>query len=117
MTRKLRGIIVDDEKDHVDSLTDYFELRGISIVGQAYNGCDAAKIYEKTNPDFVILDMKMPHYDGVHAIKEIKKISQDARIFVVTGYHPYDNLEKDTTAVFIKPIVLSKFYDKIIESL
>jgi len=116
MTR-LTGIIIDDEKDIVDLVANFLELKGISIVGRAYNGCIGAQIFEKVKPDFVILDMKMPEYDGAYAISQIKKKNSDAKIFVVTGFSPYDNLEKDVVSVFIKPVDLIKLYERITESL
>ncbi|MBI5146987.1 MAG: response regulator [Thaumarchaeota archaeon] len=116
MTR-LTGVIIDDEKDVADLVAIFLELKGLDIVGRAYNGCQGVQIFEKENPDFVILDMKMPEYDGAYAISEIKKKNPDAKIFVVTGFCPYDNLEKDVTFVFTKPVDLTKLYEKITASL
>ena len=39
------GIIIDDEKDIVDNLSTYLELKGNDIVGIGYNGCNAATLY------------------------------------------------------------------------
>ncbi len=116
MTKKLTGIVVDDDSDIVELFSEFLEMKGFSVVGQAYNGCDAAKTYAKTTPDFVVLDMKMPEYDGDHAIREIKKINPDANIFVVTGYSTHDNLDREVTAVLAKPCDLSKLYDHIKKS-
>lgn len=112
----LTGIIIDDEKDVIDLAAKFLELKGISIIGRAHNGCNGAQMFEKENPDFVILDMKMPEYDGAYAISEIKKKNSNAKIFVVTGFCPYDNLEKDVASVFIKPVDLTKLYEKITSS-
>lgn len=59
--------------------------------------------------------MKMPEYDGIYAISQIKKKNSNAKIFVITGFCPYDELEKDVS-VFIKPIDLTKLYEKITAS-
>lgn len=113
VAQKLTGIVVDDDNDIVELFSEFFEMKGISVVGHAYNGCEAVEIYKKTLPDFIVLDMKMPVCDGDYAIREIRKINPDAKIFVVRGYSEFDNLELDATAVFTKPCNLSKLYEYI----
>ena len=112
MARKLRGIIVDDDNDIVDLFTEFLEMKGFSIVGQAHNGYEAARTYKMATPDFVILDVKMPQCDGDYAIREIKKINPSASIFVVTGYSPYE-LNDDVTAIISKPCDLAKLCERI----
>ena len=113
MKSKLSGIIIDDEPDIVETLSMFLELKGIDIVGKGYNGCEAVTLYEKYNPDFVILDMNMPRYDGAHAIKEIRKKIPDAKILVVTGDMESHNMTKDVDAIFSKPCDLNKLLDSI----
>lgn len=117
MKKEQTAIIVDDEKDAVDLLSNFLEMMGFSVVGRGYNGCEAVRMYEKTNPTFVVLDMKMPMYDGAYAISMIKKMDPDAKIFVITGYSPYDDLEKDVIAVFTKPCDLHQLHDQIKKTL
>ena len=116
MARKLRGIIVDDDDDIIDLFTEFLEMKGLSIIGRARNGYEAARTYKTASPDFVILDIKMPQYDGDYAIREIKKINPDANIFVVTGYFPYE-LEGDVTAIISKPCDLTKLCERIKRSI
>lgn len=105
MEGKLSGIIIDDEKDLVDTLSMYLQLKGHNIVGTGYNGCDAATIYAEKSPDYVILDMKMPQYDGMYAIQKIKEKNPEAKIFVITGHAEYD-IENLVTTVISKPFKL-----------
>jgi len=113
---KLTGVVVDDDADIVELYSEFLEMKGISVVGKAHNGCMASDIYKKTNPDFIVIDIKMPEYDGAYAIKEIKKINPNANIFVVSGFSTYDNLEREVTAVMTKPCDLRKLYDHIKKS-
>jgi DNA-binding NtrC family response regulator len=108
------GIIIDDEKDIVDNLSTYLELKGHDIVGIGYNGCNAATLYSEKNPDYVILDMKMPQYDGMYAIQKIKEKDQNAKIFVITGHSEYD-IENLVTKVISKPFTLDKI-ERIIKN-
>lgn len=107
MKNKLTGIIIDDEKDLVDTMSIYLQLKGHDIVGKGYNGCDAATLYSEKRPDYVILDMKMPKYDGLYAIQKIKEKNKDAKIFVITGHSEYD-VEDSVSAVISKPFQLDK---------
>ena len=106
--------MIDDEKDLVDTITEYFTMKGHNIVGEGYNGYDAVTLYSEKKPDYVILDMKMPQYDGMYAIINIQKIKPDAKIFVITGHSDYDVTEMNVTKIISKPFRLNQLI-KIIE--
>jgi len=82
-------IVVDDEEDCRNSLQESLELLGIDVVATGADGEEAFKLYEEHEPDVVILDMKMPMYDGNYAIKKIKSKYPDSRIVVVTAFANY----------------------------
>lgn len=63
-------LIIDDEKDLVDTLKDYFQLLGY-LVYTAENGCEGLKKL-KYEPDLIILDVSMPEVDGFSFCKEIR---------------------------------------------
>jgi len=72
---KLSVIVIDDDDDTVESLSTFLDLNGYVVVGKGFNGYQAVALFGEKNPDFVILDMSMPKYDGNYAIKEIKKMN------------------------------------------
>jgi len=67
-------IIIDDNEDIVYSMSELLETYGINVVGKGYNGLEAVELYNKLHPDAVLLDLMMPEYDGLYALKEIRKI-------------------------------------------
>jgi len=67
---KCTGIIVEDDTDMAFALEQYMELEGIKISGKATDGEKGYQLFLKLKPKFVILDMKMPKYDGAYAIKK-----------------------------------------------
>ena len=85
MSNKARILIVDDSmiirKAIEDNLTDY----NMEIVGTAGNGVEAIKIFQKTNPDIVTLDITMPELDGVEVLKKILKIKPSIKVIIITG--------------------------------
>ena len=80
------AIIIDDEKDCRDSLAQTLELSNITVVGLGADGEEAFQLYEKHEPDVVILDLNMPNYDGNYAIEKIKEKYPTSRIVIVTAY-------------------------------
>ena len=99
----VRAIVVDDDPDTVEVFSEYLKLKGIEVVGTGSDGREAVELYQEFKPDIVLLDMKMPEYDGMYAIRHIKKKEPLAKIIVVTGHHDYQIDENDVAAIFYKP--------------
>lgn len=95
--------MVDDDEDTVDVFKDYLKIKGVDVVGTGSNGKEAFDLFQELKPDILILDMKMPEYDGKYAIDKIKKHDPNAKIIVVTGYHDYELAEGEVSAIFYKP--------------
>jgi len=113
MENKISVIIIDDEKDIVDTMSMYLELNNIDVKGMGYNGYDAYKLFKEKQPDFVILDMKMPDYDGNYAIEKIKKEDPNAKILVTSGF-PKDIIKiEQVIRIFTKPLDMDEFVEEI----
>lgn len=54
------------------------------IVGEAEDGREAIKCVERLKPDLIIMDLSMPKMNGMEAIREIKRISKEIKIVVLT---------------------------------
>lgn len=86
-----------------------FTLAGYQVF-QAGNGLEAIKAVEENAFDAIIMDMEMPHMDGVEATQRIRSLSTGCHvpILVCTGY-PERNYEAQAraagaNAVVYKPI-------------
>lgn len=113
MEKKLCGIIIDDDVDLLETMSMFLELKGIEVKGKGYNGCQADKLFKETRPDFVLLDMKMPDYDGAYAIEQIKKEDPNAKIFVTTGFTDHHFQKDEVQHVFKKPYDMKEMLLKI----
>lgn len=80
-----RVIIADDEFDFVDVFSSLLELKGISVVGVAYDGKKAVELCKKLKPDIIFSDVRMPYYDGYYVAKEICKMNSRPKIVLMTG--------------------------------
>ena len=79
------AMVIDDDKDVNDSIVFLLEVLEIKVVGKGYDGKEAIELFSKHCPDYSIIDLDMPKYDGFFAIEGIRKINDDARIWVFTG--------------------------------
>jgi len=110
-----QGIVIDDDHDAVESISENLELKGICVVGKGYNGEEAYQLFKSTHPKFVLLDMKMPEYDGAYAIKKIKDEYPNAKIIVLTAYADYQFDREEVTAVMTKPYKMKQVLSVIEE--
>lgn len=117
MERQITAIVVDDEKDLVTILADYLKIIDVDVLGVGNNGKEAVELYEKYRPDLVFVDLMMPKYDGVYAVKNIRKRNAKADIIVITAFMraeiARDLLALQPTKIISKPFDLSQMYDII----
>jgi two-component system chemotaxis response regulator CheY len=78
-------LIVDDAAFMRMMIKDILTKNGYEVVGEADNGAKAIEKYKELNPDLVIMDITMPEVDGIQAVKEIKKIDNNARIVMCSA--------------------------------
>ena len=67
-------LIVDDEKTIRDFVQKNLEVRGFRVV-VASHGIEALEVFNSQNIDLVILDIMMPHMDGLETTNRIRQIS------------------------------------------
>jgi len=56
------------------------------LVGEACDGVEAVAAFRRLRPDVTLMDLQMPHLDGLGAIQAIRSEFPDARIIVLTTY-------------------------------
>ncbi|UNK18799.1 response regulator transcription factor [Paenibacillus sp. N3/727] len=60
------------------------------VVGEASNGIEALRLYEELRPHILILDISMPHMDGIEVLKKIKACHAHAKVIVLTMHEDED---------------------------
>ena len=58
----------------------------IEVVGLAYDGSEALEMIPGIQPDLVLMDLKMPVMNGIHATREIKKGFPGIKVLVLTTF-------------------------------
>jgi two-component system response regulator NreC len=54
------------------------------VIGEAADGREAIRCVEKLKPDLILIDLSMPRMNGMEAIREIRRISKEVKILVLT---------------------------------
>ena len=81
---KTRVLVVDDEKEFVETLSERLSLRGYDVT-TSLNGEDAIEKVRNHLFDVIILDVLMPGMSGIEALREIKKIKPLIEVIMLTG--------------------------------
>ncbi len=85
-------VIVDDENDLVEVLSELMNLNKIDVLGVGYDGKQAVELCAKHNPDYLILDLTMPEFDGFYALEKLQDTK--IKIIVLTGRTDIDFIKK-----------------------
>ena len=81
----LRLLLVDDEKEFVQTLSERLKLRQFPSE-IAYNGEQALTLTDQDDTEVMILDLKMPGIDGFEVLKKIKQTKPDIEVIILTGH-------------------------------
>jgi DNA-binding NarL/FixJ family response regulator len=58
----------------------------MALVGEASNGREAIQLFRTHSPDVTLMDLQMPHMNGIETISAIRAEFPDAKIIVLTTY-------------------------------
>ncbi len=78
-------LIIDDEKDILESLSSILKDEGF-VVLTATDGREGLSAFEREKPDIVLLDVWMPEIDGLEVLKKIKSMEGNVAIIVISGH-------------------------------
>jgi DNA-binding response OmpR family regulator len=81
----IKVLIVDDEKDFTELLSERLETRGFKT-RIAFDGNEAISRLNEENADVVLLDVMMPGKSGVETLKEIKNSWPITEVIMLTGH-------------------------------
>ena len=85
--KNARILIVDDEANNVDLLRRLLERAGFSRIESTNDSREAVDLYLKFRPDLILLDLHMPHRDGLAVMDELNEIAEASYlpILMLTG--------------------------------
>ena len=79
--KKIKILIADDNEEFCIILRDYLNNQeNLDVVGIAKNGIEALKLINEIKPDLLILDIIMPHLDGLGVLEKMNSTNKDSEV-------------------------------------
>ena len=83
---RIKVMLADDHPIMRDGLRDALEGEGdFEVVGSAADGVEAVSMAQSVAPEVIVMDVMMPHKDGVDACREIMELLPDTRVLMLTA--------------------------------
>jgi two-component system response regulator (stage 0 sporulation protein A) len=74
---KMRVVLADDNREFAQLLRDHLNAQDdIEVIGVAYNGNEVLGLLEREIPDVLVLDIIMPHLDGLGVLEQLNERSE-----------------------------------------
>jgi two-component system response regulator (stage 0 sporulation protein A) len=89
MDSEIKIMIVDDNRDFCEILKEYFDgLEDCVVSGVAYHGLQALEMLTEELPDVIILDLIMPHLDGIGVLEKLSLEYGESRpkVIILTAF-------------------------------
>jgi NarL family two-component system response regulator YdfI len=87
----IRVMVTDDHLIVREGLRLILETAdGIEFVGEAKDGAECLELVKKLNPQVILMDLQMPHMDGITAIEYLRKEYPEIAIVILTTYNEDD---------------------------
>ncbi|AHF07366.1 sporulation transcription factor Spo0A [Desulfitobacterium metallireducens] len=87
MQRPIRVLVADDNRELVEVLKEYINRQeDMQVIGVAYHGNEALELIYREQPDVVVLDIIMPHLDGLGVLEKLQNDIQKPRVIILTAF-------------------------------
>jgi two-component system LytT family response regulator len=116
MEKKLRSIIVDDEKHAIELLTALLQnIPGVSVEKTFTSPVNALNFVAKNNVDLIFLDVQMPELSGIEFAYKISHFNIHPNIVFVTAHDQYllEALRLNALDFLLKPVDFSELQQAV----
>jgi signal transduction histidine kinase len=87
---QIRVVVVDDNPGFRETLASLLGTEELLVVGAVGNGADAMSLVRSTEPDVVLMDVRMPEMNGIEATRLLKSAFPEIGIVALTGVDDQD---------------------------
>ena len=123
MEKKVRVLIVDDNKDYIDGVKQYFSNHAVINVVHAVNdGEEALKAIRENQEtyDVIVLDLILPYVDGFGILKMMKESHIDKKVIILTSINNPDtmaklNSYKQVNYILLKPTKMDTLENSLLD--
>ena len=89
----------------------------LEVVGEAIDGADAIRQFERLGPDVVVMDVRMPTMDGIEATRRLSALERPARVLILTTFdldeYVYEALRAGASGFLLKDTPPEQLVDAI----
>jgi DNA-binding NarL/FixJ family response regulator len=116
--RRIRVVLVDDQPLMRTAFRIIFdETDDIEVVGEAGDGAKAVRVVERTRPDVVLMDIRMPGMDGIEATRRIVGTTPAVAVLVLTTFdldeYVYAALRNGASGFLLKDALADDLLDAV----
>lgn len=118
MENKIRIFMVDDNREVVREVKEYFKNHAvIEVKGHAYDGEEALNqlVLKENDYDLIVMDLIIPSMDGLSVLEELKKREIHKKSIVITGMNSLESIKK-CTEVGVNYYMLKPFKHEALEN-
>ena len=118
MAGPIRVLIADDHEVVRQGLRLFLDLQdGLTVVGEASDGAEAAVLAETGKPDVVVMDLSMPNVDGIEATERIAQSVWAMPVVVLSAYDEPQMIEAALAAGATSCLKKGVGLDELIEAI
>lgn len=115
----VRLLVVDDDRGMVETLRDILGASGYEV-DVALSGEKALELVRQRAPDGILMDIRMPGFNGVEALRKLKRLAPDSFVILMTAYAASRLVEEaraeGAVEVLAKPLDLARTLSLIQEA-
>jgi DNA-binding NarL/FixJ family response regulator len=85
--KRVKVLIADDQTLFREGIKDLLENeKSVEVIGEAADGNEVVRLAKKLRPDVILMDIKLPHLDGVSATRQIRKELPATNVLILSSY-------------------------------
>jgi len=120
VSNQIRILVADDNIEFGEIVCDYLSNSDdIEVIGRAEDGQEAIQLIDELNPDIVILDIIMPHMDGLAVLEHYYKVpASEKPMFIILSAVGQDKITQQAVSLgaeyyIVKPFDLEILVERI----
>jgi len=119
-SKTLKVLIVEDNKETREQTVKFLGNLFDNII-VAVDGVDGLKKFEDNKFDLIISDINMPNKNGIEMCREIREITKDIPIIILSAYndsnHFLETIKLNINGYILKPVNMKQFLDTLYDTI
>jgi len=116
--KAIRILLAEDQTLMRQGLKTLLELEpGLKVIAEATDGREAVKLTLQLRPDITLMDVQMPHLNGVEATAEICRAWPEARVIILTTFdrddYVFQGVRAGAMGYLLKDLPAQKLFETI----